>query len=326
MRIRESGDPEVLELTSFDLRVPGRTEVVVAVEAAGLNRADCLQRRGLYPAPPGVAADIPGLEFAGTIEQVAEPATWQLGDRVMGIVAGGAMATHVLTTSRELLPVPSGMTSTDAAAIPEAFTTAYDALFRQARVGVGTTVLVHAVGSGVGTATLQLARLAGATVIGTSRSQQKLKRCAALGLNHPVHVTDGSFADTVRSVAPAGVDVVIDLVGAKYLPQNLKVVARCGTIVVVGLVGGVNAQVSLAALLAKRATVRGTVLRSRPAEEKAALANEIGALIPLFEQGLLKPVIDQVLPMEQIANAHRRLESNATFGKIVLEWTTSNVE
>ncbi|HLV60173.1 MAG TPA: NAD(P)H-quinone oxidoreductase [Fredinandcohnia sp.] len=321
VRIREFGGPEVLEFVDVEPRPPGHGEILVRVEAAGLNRADLLQRRGLYPAPPDAPADVPGLEYAGVVEAAGPGAGWEAGDRVMGIVGGGAMATHVTVSGREAMPIPEGMPAADAAAIPEVFLTAYDALFVQGELRLGETVLVHAVGSGVGTAALQLVRAAGATCIGTSRTEQKLERCRALGLDVGLR-TDGRFADEVkRHTGGRGVDLVLDLVGASYLEENLAAVATRGRLVCVGLLGGAKASLPLGTLLQKRVRLVGTVLRSRPPEEKASLTQRFAReVLPLFVQGRLRPVVDTVLPFERVTEAHRLLESNRTFGKIVLTW------
>jgi len=321
VRIREFGGPEVLELFEFTPRPPGFGEILVRVEAAGLNRADLLQRRGLYPAPPGSPADIPGLEYAGVVEEAGEGAGWKVGDRVMGIVGGGAMATHLTVSGREAIPIPSGMGATDAAAIPEVFLTAFDALFLQGGLCLGERLLVHAVGSGVGTAALQLAREAGAFTLGTSRTREKLDRCRAMGLDVAI-LTDGRFAEEVReSTGGKGADVVLDLVGASYLEENLAALAPRGRLVCVGLLGGAKGNFPLGVLLQKRATVVGTVLRSRPPEEKAQLAQRFTReILPLFEDGRLKPVVEAVFSFEQVAEAHRLLETNRTFGKVILSW------
>lgn len=321
VRIREFGGPEVLELFEFTPRPPGFGEILVRVEAAGLNRADLLQRRGLYPAPPGSPAEIPGLEYAGVVEEAGEGAGWKVGDRVMGIVGGGAMATHLTVSEREAIPIPAGMSATDAAAIPEVFLTAFDALFVQGGLCLGERLLVHAVGSGVGTAALQLAREAGVFTLGTSRTREKLDRCREMGLDVAI-LTDGRFAEEVRAgTGGKGADVVLDLVGASYLEENLAALAPRGRIVCVGLLGGAKGNFPLGALLQKRATLIGTVLRSRPSEEKALLTQRFTReVLPLFEDGRLQPVVEAVFPFDRIAEAHRLLESNRTFGKIVLSW------
>jgi len=322
IRIREPGGPEVLQVGEIDLPKPGPTEVLVDVAAAGLNRADCLQRRGFYPAPPGVPADVPGLEFSGVVESVGDAvSTWKPGDRVMGIVGGGSMATRVVTQGAELMPVPKELSLEEAAAVPEVFLTAYDAIVLQGGLQAGQSVLLHAVASGVGTAGIQLASAIGATSIGTSRTADKLPRCTDLGLNHAVLVEDGSFAEAVLEAAPKGVDVILDTIGASYLAQNVKVIGKKGRIIVIGLMGGVKGELALGTLLAKRASIHGSVLRSRSAAEKAELTRSFAEeMLERFATGELKPIIDDVLPMTDIQTAHQRMDKNETFGKLVLSW------
>ena len=317
--ISGKGGVETLSLGTLQVPEPGPNELLVHVAAAGLNRADVLQRKGFYPAPPGSPAHVPGLEYAGYVERVGDGVTeFVRGDAVMGIVGGGAMATHLVVHAREALRVPQGISIEQAAAIPEVFLTAYDALFGQAQLGMGEHVLLHAVGSGVGTAALQLAVAVGAHVTGTARSQDKLERCRALGLHEGLLVQDNNFASRIP---PRGCDVILDTVGAAYLAENIKALAPKGRLVVVGLLGGAAAELPLGLLLAKRAHVIGTVLRSRALEEKASLtrAFEHHAL-PLFAAGKLKPIVDAVLPMSEVRAAHTRMESNQSFGKIILRW------
>jgi len=311
-----------LEIGEIELPKPSPTQVLVRVEAAGLNRADCLQRRGLYPAPPGVPSDVPGLEFAGIVEAAgAKVEGWAPGDRVMGIVGGGGMAERVVTEARELMRVPDGLSLEQGAAIPEVFLTAYDAVVLQGGLRRSESVLFHAVASGVGTAGIQLATVAGATSVGTSRTVDKLARCSSLGLDHAVLIDDGKFADQVLEAMPGGVDVILDTVGAAYLTQNLKVIAAKGRIIVIGLMGGVKGELSLGVLLAKRASIRGSVLRSRSRAEKAELTATFSReMLGKFETGELQPIIDEVLPMTEIQAAHARMDANETFGKLVLSW------
>jgi NADPH:quinone reductase len=320
--IREHGEADVLELGELEVRDPGAEEVLVGVASAGLNRADVLQRRGFYPAPPGVAPDVPGLEYAGRVLQAGSAVRGlKVGDPVMGVVGGGAMATHLVVHEREAIAVPPGMDLSEAAAIPEVFLTAYDALFLQAGLSLGQTVLIHAAASGVGTAALQLAHAAGAVTVGTSRSAEKLERVRELGLDHAVVAEEGKFADAVRQAVGRAPEVVLDLVGAAYLDENVKAVAPRGCIVVVGLLGGAKGSLLLARLLSQRARLVGTVLRSRPLEEKIALARAFERdVLPLFAAGRVRPVVDTVMPMERVADAHRRMESNETVGKVVLTW------
>lgn len=314
--------PEGLSLEEVADPVAGPGEVVVAVRATALNRADLLQTLGLYPAPPGVPRDIPGLEYAGEVQALGAGVTrWQVGDRVMGLVGGGAWAERLVTHEAEAVAMPRGFSFSDAAAIPEAFATAWDALVSQAGLAKGSRVLVHAVASGVGTAALQLCRWQGCPVVGTGRSAAKLERAKALGLEHAVLVSDGAFAAEVkRGFGGAGADVALDLVGGGWFAETLEAMAPRGTVMLVGLVAGAAAKVPLAAILTKRLRVQGTTLRSRGPEEKRAVARELERLVPAFERGELKPVVDAVLPMAELGGALGRLASNDTFGKLVLTW------
>jgi len=325
VRIKEPGGLEALHIDRVSVDDPGPGQILVEVAAAGLNRADLLQRRGLYPAPPGAPKDVPGLEYAGRVAAVGDGVrSLEIGDPVMGIVGGGAMATHLVVHEREAIRVPEGLALTHAAAIPEAFLTAYDALFEQAGLTSGERVLIHAVASGVGTAALQLARLAGARALGTSRTEDKLDRCAELGLAEGLHVTEGLFAEEVKERTDGrGVDVVLDLVGAAYLAENLASLAPLGRMVVIGLLGGAEAELPLGTLMKKRLRVLGSVLRTRPLEEKAILAQRFAARVaPLFAaDGPLSAVVDDVMPMAEVREAHARMERNETFGKLVLAWS-----
>lgn len=321
--IREPGGPEVLELREVPAPRPGPGEIAVRVAAAGVNRADLLQRRGGHPAPAGSPRDIPGLEFSGLVEAVGEGVTrWAPGDAVMGILGGGGYAEFVVTHQDAALRVPAGMGVAEAGAIPEAFMTAFDAVILQEGLSRGETLLVHAVGSGVGTAGLQLGLAAGAQVIGTSRSADKLRRAADLGLEHAV-LGDGAWPERVLEITGGrGVDVILDLVGGPYLAGNQAVLAPGGRLVVVGVTGGARAEVDLRALMTRRASIRGTVLRARPLDEKIALTRAFAAqAADWLERGRLRPVVDRVLPASAAAEAHRLLEDNGTFGKVLLTWS-----
>ena len=355
--ITRFGGPEVLEVREVPLPQPGVGEVLVRVHAVGLNRADILQRKGHYPAPPGVAADIPGLEFAGEVAALGASTSpvptsppgvrrWSVGDRVMGLVAGGACAEFLVAHGDTLLEVPgdwpaaaghggapSRVAATAAtgrepdplvraAAIPEAFLTAFDALVRQMHLAAGESVLIHAVSSGVGTAAVQLAHAWGARTFGTSRSTEKLGRAAPLGLDVAIDTSREDFADVVkRETGGRGVDVVLDLVGGPALAGNLEALAPRGRMIVVGLTAGRTAPLDLGLVLSKRLTIVGTALRSRTLEEKAALARDFEReVMPLFASGRVAPVLDRVFPMAEVAEAHRGMEANAHFGKLVLVW------
>ena len=321
--ITRHGGPEVLEVQDRAKPEPGVGQIRVRVCASALNRADLMQREGNYPVPPGVSADIAGMEYAGEVESLGAGATmWKVGDRVMGIIGGAGHAEYLCVHEREAMPVPREMSWEEAAAIPEAFLTAYDALFRQLGVRMGETVLIHAVASGVGTAGLQLARAGGATVVGTSRSAAKLERAKALGLDVAIDASSGNWVEKVNAdVGGEKIHAILDLVGAAYLEGNLRVLAPRGRMIVVGLTSGSRAELDMGTVLRKRLMMIGTTLRSRTLDEKIAVARDVAEhVIPLFEAGKLKPVIDSVFSFAEIRAAHMLMHSNETFGKIVLRW------
>lgn len=319
--IRTPGGPEVLELRDVPDPAIRDGHVRVRVDYAGINRADLLQRVGVYPAPEGVPADIPGMEYAGTIAEVGDGARgWSIGDRVFGIVAGGAYAEQLVVHAREAVRIPDGVDFAMAAAIPEVFITAWDALSVRARVQPGERVLIHAVGSGVGTAALQLSRAIGCMTIGTSRTEDKLARCRALGLDVGVHAREPIFANSVRAATDgAGVDVVIDLVGGAYFAETLRACAPKARVVCVGLTAGRSAEIDLGMLLAKRIEIIGTVLRARPLEEKIAAAALLARPIATWlRDGKLSAIVDRVFPLAEAAEAHRLVGADGTFGKVLL--------
>ena len=320
--ITRFGGPEVLRIEERPRPDPGPAEIRVRVHASSVNRADLLQRRGRYPAPAGFPQDVPGLEYAGEVESVGPHSMrWRPGDRVMGITGGGAHAEFICVPEDEALAVPANLSWEVAGATPEVFLTAFDALFAQAELEEGESVLVHAVGSGVGTAAVQLAAAAGHVVFGSSRTGEKLEGAVALGLTHPLDASSNWVAEIEALTSGGGVDVVVDLVGGRYVEEDLRVVAERGRIVVVGLVAGARAEIDLGSLLRKRARLIGTVLRSRSSAEKVALARDFEhRVLPLLSSGRVHPVIDRVYPFEEVVAAHRLLESNATFGKVALRW------
>ncbi|GIW53410.1 MAG: NAD(P)H quinone oxidoreductase [Gemmatimonadales bacterium] len=317
--ITEPGGPEVLALRELPVPAPGSGELLIRVRASGVNRADLLQRTGRYPAPEGVAADVPGLEFAGEVAELGPGATaWRAGDRVMGIVAGGGYAEYLAVDATHVLPLPDSWSFQEGAAVPEAFLTAFDALLLQAGLANGERLLIHAVGSSVGVAALQLAKAVGATVAGTSRTRWKLERAQELGLDLALPVED-SFSPDAGIVGWA--DVILDLVGGGYVSGDLVASAPKGRIMVVGLTAGRTAKLDLGLLLAKRLRLWGTVLRSRSKEEKAALVQSFAEqVMPRFLSGEIRPVVDRVFPADAAAEAHRYLESNGNFGSVVLAW------
>jgi putative PIG3 family NAD(P)H quinone oxidoreductase len=291
------------------------------VRTSALNRADLLQRAGRYPAPPGAPADIPGLEIAGDVADVGGKATrWRSGDRVFGIIGGGGNAQFATLHEDELARIPDGLSWEDAAAVPEAFITAHDALVTQAGLRAGERVLVHAVGSGVGLAVAQLARARGASVFGTARTADKVERARAVGLDDGAVIGAApEIAPAVRAWAESGVDVAVDLVGGDWLAATVECMAPRGRIVLVGLLAGRTATINLGTVLTRRIHIRGTVLRTRTAREKAdATAAFARDVIPLLESRAVRPVVEAVFPLERIAEAHALLESNRTFGKVVL--------
>jgi NADPH2:quinone reductase len=307
---------------------PVADRVRVRVHAAGLNRADILQRRGSYPAPPGYPQNIPGMEFAGEVEAVGDGVeTWKIGDRVFGLTAGGAQAEFVVVPESNLAPIPAVLDWVQAAAMPETFITVHDALFTRARVHMGERVLIHAAASGVGTAAIQLSHAAGAIVYGTSRTADKLERIhnMNLGLDASLAVGDtpANFVEAVgKWTAGAGVDVILDLVGGNYFSANLNALAPRGRLICVGTMAGAKSEIDIGLLLGKRATIAGTMLRGRSVEEKAEATRLFAsAVLPLVSRGMIRPVIDRVYPVDAVRDAHERMESNASFGKIVLTFS-----
>jgi NADPH:quinone reductase len=316
--ITKPGGPDVLALVDRPLPEPSRGEVRVRVRATAVNRADLLQRMGAYPAPSDAPADIPGLELAGEVDALG-PGVERLavGDRVFGLVGGGGYGEAIVSHERALAKIPDGLSFEQAAAIPEAFITAHDAVVGQAGLRGGETLLVHAVGSGVGTAAVQLGRALGVHVIGTARTAEKLERARELGMAAGVVAEGGKFADAVRKHGEPS--VVLELVGGPYVDEDIRAVQVLGRIVLVGLLAGGRTEIDLGGILRKRIRVFGTVLRARPLEEKIAAMRSFEAhVVPLLARGLIAPVIDTVMDLDAAAAAHERMASNAGFGKIVL--------
>lgn len=322
--ITKFGDVEGLEIR--DVAAPPEPvadQVRVRVKAAALNRADLLQRRGRYPAPPGVSQEIPGLEFAGAVDSIGnEVRDWQAGQRVFGITAGAAQAEYVLVPANHLAEIPNELDWTMAAAVPEAFITAHDAIFTQGSLQLGETLLVHAAGSGVGIAAVQLAHAAGARVFGTSRSMWKLERAKPYGLSESIVVAEDTsiIVEQIRDWTNGkGVDCLLDLVGAAYLEVNLNSLSLKGKMLLVGTTSGARATLDYGLVMGKRLKIIGTVLRARSAEEKVTATRLFATkVVPLLARGVVKPVVDSTFKLDQIREAHLRLESNETFGKVVL--------
>ena len=317
--ITRPGGPEVLEIQDVELPEPLGEQVRIRVRASGINRADLLQRAGGYPAPPGSPQNIPGLEFAGEVDAIGPLVTmWKPGQRVMGLVGGGAQAEYVLSHEGLLVEIPQNLDFVQAAGVPEVFMTAHDALFTQANLQIGERVLIHAVGSGVGTAALQLANAAEATTFGTSRTPYKLQRAKELGLDEAI--PDQNFAAEVLSLTHGeGVHVIIDFIGAPYIEQNLQALAMWGRLVFLATMGGFQAQVNLGILMGKRISMRGVTMRTRTLEEKLAVTRRFATdVLPLLASGDVQPVIEQVYPLEEISEAHRVMGENKNFGKLVV--------
>lgn len=302
---------------------PGDGEVRVKVHGAGLNRADLLQKAGLYPPPPGVPVDIPGMEFAGTIDAVGPSATdLASGDAVWGIVGGGAQAEYLVTRADQCARVPDGLDLVAAGGVPEVFVTAHDAMFSQAELAPGQRVLVHAAGSGVGTAVIQLARASDCEIVGTARTADKLERARALGLDHGVLVESpfDALAVAQKITEAAGpIDVVLDLVGGDYLSVDTTVAADRGRIVLIGTMAGAQATLAILSVMSKRLRIYGTVMRPRSLDEKAAATSAFAAATSAwFVDETVAPVVDQVMPLAEASDAYDLLASDTTFGKVIL--------
>lgn len=319
--ISKPGGPEVLSYEDVDDPIPQDEDVLVRVKATAVNRADCIQRMGRYPAPPGVPANIPGLEFSGVIESVGRSARGvDIGEKVYGLVGGGSYAELITVHHRAISRIPEGLSFTQAAAIPEAYITAYDAIVEQGGLGSGDWLLIHAATSGVGTAAIQIAHGLGARSIGTTRSDDKVAGLQELGLQHIIVAPTIKFAERVKQITGgSGADVVLELVGGDYVSEDLECIAGKGRIILVGLLAGAKTELNLATLLRSRALIRGTTMRARPLEEKIEAARLLSHRMgPLFESGTLKPIIDKTFPLSQASSAHEYMESNESFGKLVL--------
>jgi putative PIG3 family NAD(P)H quinone oxidoreductase len=310
------GTTDVLQLRDVPTPEPGAQQIRVRVHAAGLNRADILQRRGSYPAPPGWPADIGGLEYAGTVDALGRGVTrWDIGDRVMGLVGGGAHAESVVVHQDEAMEIPDSLSFIEAAAIPEAFLTAYDALVTRGHLQRGERVLVHAVGSGVGTAATQLIRRLGGISIGTSRQPAKLERASEFGLDTGVDTSDGTFRDKIAEP----VHLILDVLGGPALADNLALLAPLGRLVMLGHLQGSDTATSLSPILRKRLSVIGSVMRTRSLEERVELVAEFSQQ-ELVNFPPLRAVVGSTFPMTEVARAHTAMERDETFGKTVLTW------
>jgi putative PIG3 family NAD(P)H quinone oxidoreductase len=317
--ISRPGDPDVLRLTDLPDPEPGPREVLLEVAAAGVNRADLLQRQGQYP-PPAGAPDWPGLECSGVVLAVGAGSRWRVGERVAALLDGGGYAERVVVPDGQVLSVPDQVDLIAAAALPEAVCTAWSNLVTVARLAAGELVLVHGGSGGVGTVAIQLAKAVGARVAATAGGPERVARCVELGADVGIDHRSEDFVSAVKDASDGrGADVVLDVLGAGYLARNLAVLAVEGRLVVIGLQRGRRAEIDLGTLLAKRASVHGTTLRSRPPEQKARIVADVAARAwPLLDDGRLRPVVHATLPLAHAAEAHRLLESGAVFGKVLL--------
>lgn len=315
------GGPEVLHLTTVPDPVPTAEQVLVRVRATALNRADTLQRTGNYPPPPG-ESDILGLELAGEVAAVgAAVKDITPGDRVFGLVGGGGYAEKAVIHARMAIPMPAAWSFVQAAAVPEVFFTAQETIFTLGNLTEGETVLIHAAASGVGTAGIQMAREAGARIFVTAGSVEKIQRCMELGATAGCNYKERDFADWIREVTKGqGVDLIQDFIGAEYWNRNLQSLKIGGRLVLVGLMGGAKIEANLGLIMMKRLQVFGSVLRSRPLTDKIAITQRFRSRwLPLLAAGRIKPIVDRVFPLAQAADAHRYMEENRNFGKIILE-------
>lgn len=318
--IVEPGDADVLQITDVDAPSPGPGQVVVDTVAAGVNRADVMQRLGHYPPPKG-ASPLPGLELSGTIRELGPDVEgWSVGDEVCALVDGGGYAEQVLVPAAQLLPVPAGVSVRDAAGLPEVACTVWSNVFMTAGLQPGEVFLVHGGSSGIGTMAIQLAKAAGARIAVTAGSEEKLAFCRELGADITVNYREQDFVEEVRAATDGhGADVLLDNIGAKYLPRNVDLLATNGRMVVIGLMGGRKGELDLGKLLGKRAAVIATSLRARPAEEKATIVAAVREHVwPLIEDGAVRPIIQGTHPLERAADAHQELEASGHIGKILL--------
>jgi putative PIG3 family NAD(P)H quinone oxidoreductase len=315
--LSEFGPAENLTVADVDKPRPGPGEVLIKVAAAGVNRADLLQRQGNYPPPPG-ASEIIGMEVSGTIDELgADVAGWTTGTEVCALIAGGGYAEYVAVAAGHLLPIPAGVDLIDAAALPEVACTVLSNLKRTAHLAPGELVLLHGGGSGIGTHGVQWAKALGATVAVTAGSDTKLELCRDLGADITINYNTDDFVEVVKD--HGGADVILDIVGAKYLGRNVSALANDGRLVIIGMQGGIKAELNIAALLGKRGTVHATALRGREQSDKAAIvADTIATTWPLIADGRVKPVVGATFPLAEAGAAHTLLESGQVSGKILL--------
>ena len=320
IEIRNPGGPEELVVTDFSTPLPGAGEVLIKVTAAGINRPDVMQREGKYPPPPG-ASDILGLEVAGIITELGEGVTeWRLGERVCALVAGGGYAEFCVASASTCLPVPTGVSMMEAAAMPETFFTVWTNVFERGQLVKGERLLVHGGASGIGTTAIQMAAAFGATVFTTAGSAEKCAACERLGATRAINYHEEDFVDVIKALTDnAGVNVVLDMVGGSYTPRNLNLLAKEGRLVQIAILGGPKTEINWIPVMLRRLTLTGSTLRSRPIAVKAAIAKALQAKVwPLVDSGKIRPVIHATFPLEEAAEAHRVMEEGHHIGKLVL--------
>jgi putative PIG3 family NAD(P)H quinone oxidoreductase len=318
--IPSPGDADTLILAEVPTPDLGAGEVLLQVAAAGVNRADLMQRQGFYPPPPG-ASPYPGLEVSGTVTALGQDVTgWAAGDQVCALLSGGGYAEQVAVPSTQLLPIPSGVSLVEAAALPEVVNTVWSNVFMTANLQVGQTILIHGGSGGIGTMAIQLARAIGARIAVTAGTSEKLQACRDLGAEILINYREQDFVQALGDATQGrGADVILDNIGAKYLGRNVSALAANGRLVIIGLQGGVKAELDINTLLRKCAAVIATSLRGRPATEKAAIVAGVREHVwPLIEAGEVKPVVHRTFPLARAADAHRELESGVNIGKVLL--------
>ncbi|HEY8784060.1 MAG TPA: NAD(P)H-quinone oxidoreductase [Mucilaginibacter sp.] len=321
--ITHPGGPEVLQITERPIPIYSPDEVLIKVEAAGVNRPDVSQRKGNYPPPPGASPDIPGLEIAGAIvETGADVTRWKTGDKVCALVTGGGYAEYCSVPEGQCLPVPGGLTFIEAASLPETFFTVWSNVFDRGNLKAGESLLVHGGSSGIGVAAIQMANALGSTVYVTAGTIEKCRFCEDLGAAKSINYKTEKFAEVIKQLTnEKGVDVILDMIGGDYTANNLKSLAIEGRLVLINMMMGKDVQVDLSQVMTKRLTITGSTLRSRDTAFKAAIARNLEKTIwPLLASGKIKPVIYKVFPAEKAADAHRLMESSEHIGKIVLSW------
>ena len=321
IQIEKHGDPDVLKLNSQAVPDPGPDEVLIRVEAAGVNRPDIMQRKGLYPPPPD-ATDVLGLEVSGTVEKTGVNVTeLKVGSQVCALVSCGGYAEFCLASASICLPIPENISLEHAAGIPETFFTVWTNVFERGHLKSGETLLVHGGSSGIGTTSIQLGKAFGAKVYTTAGTQEKCDFCKNLGADVAINYNENNFEDEIKTLTEnRGVDVILDMVGGPYFPKNIKILASEGRLLQIALMQGYKAEVDFRPLLMKRVTLTGSTLRPRSVKEKASIARGLFKEVwPLLDSGIIRPIIHQTFPLEKAADAHRLMESSNHIGKILLK-------